>query len=125
MGLGFAWYSPIMFGARWMREMNYTPEGLERLKNSNTPKGMARTYSLSTLMTLITAFVLSALLNSLIITSISGLFLMAFLMWLAFSMPVAANYVMFGKDSLMLFAINTGYQLLCLVLMVLIIGFFG
>ena len=125
MGLGFVWYSPIMFGKRWMKEMNYTPEVMEELKQKNGSGGMARTYSISTLQTLVASIIVAALLNSLIITSLGGLALFGFLLWLAFSMPVALNNTLFGKDSLPLTAINSGYQLGAILILVLVNGIWG
>jgi hypothetical protein len=125
MGLGFVWYSPIMFAKRWMKEMNYTPEGIEEMKKRNSNSGMAKTYSISVLFTLVASIVVAALLNSLIVTSFGGLFLFAFLLWLAFSMPVALNSVLFGKDSFMLFVINSGYQLGVIIILALINGIWG
>ena len=49
----------------------------------------------------------------------------AFFVWLGFSMPVAANNAVFGKDSPVLFAINAGYQLVNILLASLIIGIWG
>ena len=125
IGLGFLWYSPVLFGKRWMKEMDFTPEGLEELKKTNSAKGMARTYTLTSAFALVTAFVIAALLNSLIVASLGGLILLAILLWLAFSMPVLANQVFYGGDSLVLFAINSGYQLAAILLSTLIIGIFG
>lgn len=117
IGVGFLWYSPIAFGKQFMKETGMTAE--------KGQKGMGKTYALMTLFTLVTAYVTAALLNSLVIVGFGGLIVLAFLLWLAFSMPVALNHVLFGKDSYTLFAINTGYQLVYMVLMTLIIGIFG
>jgi hypothetical protein len=126
IGLGFLWYSPVLFGKKWMKEMGYTPEFVEeQKKKTGGQKGMSKTYAVMTLFTLVTAYIVAALLNSLIITNFGGLIYLAVLVWLAFSMPVALNYVLYGKDTKTLFAINTGYQLVSLVLMTVIIGIFG
>lgn len=125
MGLGFLWYSPAMFGSRWMKEMNHTPEELDALKKKNGPKGMTKMYVVGFILALTTAYVISGLLNSTIVVGFSGLFCMAFSMWVAFSMPVALNSVLYGKDSIMLFVINSGYQLAIITLVTFFIGIFG
>jgi hypothetical protein len=126
MGLGFVWYSPVAFFKPWAKQMGYTPEVIEaERQKTGGQKGMIKTYLILALFSIVTAFVIAALLNSLIVTGFSQLILVAFLMWLAFSMPVSLNNVLFGKDTIILFAINTGFHLVSLVLSTLIIGIFG
>jgi hypothetical protein len=125
IGLGFLWYSPILFGKLWMKEMDMTPEKIEEYKKNNGTKPMVKNYALSTVFALVTAFVIAGLLNSLIITSFSGLFLLAFLLWLAFTLPVAASEVMYGKGTLVICAISSGYYLLCTILTSFVIGIWG
>ncbi len=125
MGIGFVWYSPLLFSKRWMKEMGYSPEKMEEMRKGDSNSSMAKTYSFSFVFTVITTLIIASLLNSLIVTSLSGLLLVGFFMWLAFSMPISANYVMFGKDSFELFMINSGYQLVSILVTTLIIGIFG
>jgi hypothetical protein len=125
MGLGFIWYSPFLFGKRFMKETGMDQANMEEWKKNGGQQKMAKTYAITFVLALLSAFVLSALLNSLFISSIWQLVVVAFFVWLAFNMPVSANHVMFGKDTIALFAINTGYQLVSTVLMALIIGIFG
>jgi hypothetical protein len=125
MALGFVWYSQWLFGKKFMKEMNMTPEKIEEMNKGENRPNMAKTYVIMTVMSLITAFVVAGLLNSLIITSLGSLVLFGVLIWLAFNMPVAANHVMFGNDSFALFLINTGYQLVSIVLTALMIGIWG
>ena len=47
----------------------------------------------------------------------------AFYMWLGFVLPVQATDQIFGKKNFKLLAINSGYQLLALLAMGLVIGF--
>lgn len=125
MGVGFLWYSQAIFGKRWMKEMNHTPESIEELKKTNSAPGMAKTYSIMALFSIVTAVIIAAFINSLVFTGLGGLVVLAFCLWLGFSMPVALNHVLFGKDTVVLFAINSGYQLVALVVSTLIIGIFG
>lgn len=125
-GIGFLWYSPIAFGRPWMREMGITADSMEEFKKKNGKRAMIKTHTISTLFTLVSAYILAALLNSLIIVSFSSLIVIALFLWLAFSMPIALNYTLYGgKQSYTLFAINTGHQLVTLVVMTLIIGIFS
>lgn len=126
MGLGFLWYSPFVFGKRFMKEMGMTEEECndEYMKNGGKRK-MAKAYALVFLFSVITAVIVSALFYSLIIIGLWGYILTAFFLWLGFSFPVALNHVLFGKDSLALMAITSGYQLVSLVFTSLIVGIFG
>ncbi len=126
MGLGFVWYSPVAFFKPWAKQMGYTPEFIEaERKRTGGQKGMIKTYIVLAVFSIVTAFIIAGLLNSLIVTGFGQLILVAFLLWLAFSMPVSLNNVLFGKDKIGLFAINTGYHLVSLILSTLIIGIFG
>lgn len=121
MGIGSVWYSPLLFVKRWMKEMNYSPEEM-KAKGS---KEMAKTYAMGFVLSLVTAYVLSGLLNSLVVVGFDGLFCVAFSMWAGFSMPVALNNVIYGKESCALFAINSGYQLASITAITFFIGIFG
>ena len=69
MGLGFIWYSPYVFGKIFMKETGMTPEKMEESKESGS-QNMAKTYALSTILSVVTALVIAGLLNSLIVTSL-------------------------------------------------------
>ncbi|MBI5134088.1 MAG: DUF1761 domain-containing protein [Candidatus Taylorbacteria bacterium] len=124
VGFGFIWYSPWLFGKRYMKEMGISASEVAEAK-AKGGKEMSRMYAMSFALSLATAFVVSSLLGSLIVVSLWGLVLVGFMMWLGFSLPVAANGAIYGKDSLVLFAINSGYQLLSLVLVSVVVGIFG
>lgn len=121
MVLGFFWYSPTLFGKPWMKLMGYTKESLKE-----SQKEMGKLYSLSFLASLITAYVLTH------IMALSQHFYgynplqvglsTAFWVWLGFVGPVQMTDVIFGSKKWKLFAINTGYQLVSLLVMGLVIG---
>ncbi len=125
MVLGFAWYSPAVFGKRFMKEMKVTAEQMAEHKKNDTNGAMAKRYGLVFLFVLIEAFVISALLNSLVVTSISGLLVLALCVWAGFSLPLSVNNVLFANESKTTLLINSGYQLANAVLVTLIIGIWG
>jgi hypothetical protein len=125
MGLGFLWYSPYAFGRRWIKEMEMTPEEMATRKERNSNKGMVKTYALWATLSIVTSFIFAALLNSLVVVGFSGLLVAAFCMWLGFSLPLAANNTLFDDDSIVLTAINAGYQLASFIVIALIVGIFG
>ena len=121
MGVGFVWYT-VLFGKPWMKLMGYTKESMEKEKAN-----MGKTYSISFVLSLVTAYVLYHVMvmseayfgNPMVTTGL----MTAFWSWLGFIMPVQATDVLFGgKKSLKLFAINTGYQLAAILAMGLTIG---
>ena len=121
MVVGFVWYGPMLFGKQWMKLMGYTKEGMEAAK-----KEMGKTYSISFVLSLVSAYVLSHVMTmsmgaynySAVMTGLTS----AFWMWLGFVMPVQATDVLFGGKKFKLLAINTGYQLASLLVMGVVLG---
>lgn len=121
MGIGFFWYSPMLFGKPWMKLM-----GLSKSDMKGAQKQMGMMYGLSFVATLITAFVLThsiaqALpfygMGKLVTGLMSG-----FWAWAGFIAPVQMTDVIFGGKKWSLFAINTGYQLASVLAMGLVLG---
>lgn len=121
MVVGFLWYGPMLFAKPWMKLMGYTEGSMEKAK-----KDMGKTYGISFVLSLITAYVLSHVmtlsLNFFNYPVLQTGLTTAFWMWLGFIMPVQATEVMFGGKKLKLFAINTGYQLVSLIAMAVVIA---
>jgi len=121
MVVGFLWYSPILFAKPWMKLMGYTAKSM-----GETQQKMAKSYSLSFLLSLVMAYVLSHVMtfssSYLHYAPVASGLTTAFWMWLGFVMPVQATDVLFGGKSGKLFAINTGYQLVSLLVMGVVIG---
>lgn len=121
MTVGFAWYSPAVLGKPWMKLMGYTSESLKQAQ-----KEMGKLYALSFVITLVSAYVLSHVMN--LSESFYGYGRLntgvttAFWMWLGFVAPVQLTDIIFGSKKWKLFAINTGYQLTSLLGMGVVIG---
>ena|SRR5688572_25215766 len=121
MIVGFLWYGPMLFGNVWMKLMGHTKESIEKEKTN-----MGKTYGTSFVLALVTAYVLSHVMNlsqnfyhyEAVMTGVSS----AFWMWLGFIMPVQATDVLFGNKKMKLFAINTGYQLASVLAMGVVLG---
>lgn len=122
MGVGFLWYSPLLFAKPWMKEMGYTER---RIKAEQQKMGMM--YGLSFVLALVTAYVLSHVMalskNFYNYPMLQTALISAFWMWLGFVAPVQATDVIFGKKTWKLFWINTGYQLASLLVMGIVISF--
>jgi hypothetical protein len=115
MVVGFLWYSPILFAKPWMREMGYDPDDKAKaaeLQNNAGPK-----YFGSFIASLVAAFVLALVFHWLQVRSVHLGLLTAFHVWLGFVATVQFTNALFQKQSMKLFAINTGYQLACYMAM--------
>jgi hypothetical protein len=124
MVAGFIYYHPAVLGKPWMKAAGYTPASLK-----TDQKKMGKYYGLSFVLALVTAYVLAHVMamsqsyfgNPMIQTGL----MTAFWSWLGFVMPVQATGEIFGNKNWTLFALNTGYQLVALLLMGLVLGFMG
>jgi hypothetical protein len=126
MVAGFIYYSPAVLGKPWMKYMKYSPDELKK-----DQKQMGKFYGVSFVLSLVTAYVLYHTMvmsmNFFGYDSVSTGLTSAFWMWLGFVLPVQVTGVIFSKDhssdAFKALAINSGYQLVSLVLMGLVIGY--
>lgn len=116
MVIGFLWYSPMILGKPWMKEKGISAETLKKEQ-----KEMGKWYGVSFVVSLIMAYVLSHVMTmamnffhySQLSTGLSS----AFWMWLGFIMPVQLTATIFGSKNFKLFGIDTGYQLVSIMAM--------
>jgi hypothetical protein len=127
MAVGFLWYSPVLFARPWVQEMGYDMNDKARMDEMRKTAGPA--YGASFVGSLLTAAVLGKILNALSRHSevvwhpvanaqplVYGITL-GFAVWLGFVATVQLTGVLFAGQSKKLFAINTGYQLVCYLVM--------
>ncbi|HEV1996066.1 MAG TPA: DUF1761 domain-containing protein [Candidatus Acidoferrum sp.] len=115
MVVGFVWYSPLLFAKAWMREMGYDPNDKAKMEEMKKSAGPA--YGGSFLASLVSAFVLALLLHGLRGEGLHFGVVVGFHVWLGFVATVQLTGALFMKQSMKLFAINTGYQLVCYLAM--------
>ena len=115
MLVGFLWYSPMLFAKQWMREMGYDPNDKAKVREMQKSAGPA--YFASLIASVVTAFILALFFHEMRVRSIDLGLLMAFHVWLGFVATVQLTGVLFMKQSMKLFAINTGHQLVCYLAM--------
>jgi hypothetical protein len=120
MVIGFLWYSPLLFARPWMVAMGYDPNDKARI--AEMQKSAGPMYGISLLASLISAFVLAKVLVGMTIYSALYGMKIGFAVWLAFVATVQLTDKMFGQRPMKLFLINTGYQLVCYVVMGAILG---
>ena len=120
MVIGFLWYSPFLFAKPWMIAMGYDPEDKARIAEMQKKAGPL--YGISFLATLLSAFVLGKIIFHLAIaTSLYGM-KAGLAVWAGFVMTVQLTDKLFGNRPWTLFFINTGYQLVCYLVMGAILG---
>jgi len=121
MIVGMLWYSPILFGKKWMALVGMTDADMV------TAKGSAKkAYLLSFIGALIMSYVLSLFLANLFIISIGQALYVGFFAWLGFIVPsMAGEYVYTVRPRpWSLYILHIGYQLVSALLMVAVLYFF-
>jgi hypothetical protein len=115
MVVGFLWYSPLLFAKPWMLAMGYDPD--DKAKIAEMQKSAGKSYAISFVASLLSAFMLGKIID--IATVDSALYGMkvGFGIWLAFVTTVQLTAKLFGNQSTKLYLINTGYQLVCYLVM--------
>ena len=115
MVVGFLWYSPLLFAKPWMREMGYDPN--DKAKTEEMKKSAGSAYGGSFVASLVSAFTLALILHGLGREDLHFGIMASFHIWLGFVATVQFTGALFAKQSMKLFAINTGYQLVCYLVM--------
>jgi hypothetical protein len=120
MVIGFVWYSPLLFARRWMVLMGYDPD--DKAKIAEMQKSAGPSYMLSLVASLLSAAVLGKIIAiATINTPLYGL-KMGLAVWLGFVTTVQLTNSLFSRQPAKLYAINTGYQLVCFLAMGAIMG---
>ena len=119
--LGFFWYSPVMFGKKWIA-LNGINEGEVPAAKKQS---VAKTYAISFMATLVTAYVLALVIYLTQASTVFGGAMVGFWAWLGFVATLTANSVLFEKKSWGLWLLNNGYNLLSLALMGAILAVWG
>jgi hypothetical protein len=120
MVVGLLWYSPLLFAKPWVREMGYDMNDKAKMEEMKKSAGPA--YAGSFVASLVSAFVLALFLHWTKAENWQFGALIGFHVWLGFVATVQLTGVLFMKQSMKLFAINTGYQLVCYLVMGAILG---
>jgi hypothetical protein len=115
MVVGFLWYSPLLFAKPWVREMGYDLN--DKAKMEEMRKGAGPAYAGSFVAGLISAFTLALFLHWSRAEDLHYGLMVGFHVWLGFVAAVQFTGALFMKQSMKLFAINTGYQLVCYLVM--------
>jgi Protein of unknown function (DUF1761) len=120
MLLGFVWYSPWLFARPWMVLMGHDPD--DKAKIAEMQKSAGPSYMLSLIASIIAAAVLGKIIAvATIDTALYGM-KVGLAVWLGFVTTVQLTNSLFSRQPARLYAINTGYQLVCFLAMGAIMG---
>ncbi len=113
--IGGAWYSPLMFSKKWMKEAKISEDDLK--------EGQAKVFGLSFIFSFIAALVLAMFLGpeADILFGLTAGFMIGFA-WVLLSMGTT---YLFERKSFSLLAINGGYHVVSFMVMGTIIGLFN
>ena len=111
--IGGIWYSPATFGKAWMRENGFTEESL---KQGNMGKIFGGTFGLM----LFASFNLAMFIGPQADAAYGGM--AGFLAGFGWVMTMVGTHYLFERKSFTLFAINSGYSIVALTLMGIILG---
>jgi hypothetical protein len=111
MVLGFLWYSPMLFANPWMRLMGLDPN--DKAKLAEMQKGAGKTYGLAFVASIASSVVLAKIIGVTSVNTIPYGMKIGFAVWLGFVTTVQLTGALFGKQPTKLYLINTGYQLVC------------
>jgi hypothetical protein len=113
MLIGALWYSPLLFGKIWIKSMKFTKKDLDKAKE----KGMAKSYAIGFVAVLISAFVLSNVINAMRASTLLDGALIGFWVWLGFVATVMLNMVLWDSKPVQLYLVNVSYYLVNLAVM--------
>ena len=118
--VGFLWYSPALFANPWMKLMGHDPN--DKAKIAEMQKSAGPSYGMSFVASLLSSFVLGKLIAVAgFSTAFDGLKI-GLVVWLGFVTTVQLTSALFSHQPNKLYMINTGYQLVCYVVMGAILG---
>lgn len=118
MAVGFAWYSPSLFGNAWIKAMGLNKKDMGAAKK----KGMGGTMAMAFASTLVLNFVLANVLSWAGASDwVSGAQVAA-VVWLGFFATEQLGIVLWQNKSWNLYAINASHWLVMLVISGAILG---
>ncbi len=112
MIIGGLWYSPILFGKKWLKEMKIEKSDMPEMK-----KKANKSYVIMFLSSLVMAYALSRFIILTNTTTLAAGLLIAFLAWLGFLATSLLGSVLWEGKSISLYLINASNYLVTLLVM--------
>jgi hypothetical protein len=104
--LGGLWYSPLLFGNKFIQLINWSPQKLQQVQNESHAKELVIAF----VMSLILVYILAHFVQYTKATSAMGGIQTAFWLWLGFIVTTHVPMVIFEGRNFGLFLINVAYQ---------------
>jgi surface polysaccharide O-acyltransferase-like enzyme len=115
MILGFLWYSPILFAKPWTLAMGYDLN--DKAKMDEMRKGAGKLYGITFVASLLSAFVLAKIIDVTTVSAVLYGMKIGVAVWLGFVTTVQLTSTLFKRRPIKLYLIDTGYQLVCYLVM--------
>ena len=113
--IGILWYSPAIFGETWKKEL-----GLKKDKSGEVP-GARITMLGSFVLALVMANILNYFINIMGLTEILDSLMLAFVLWIGFVATTLGISILYQRKSVILFLIDSGFQLVVMLAFALIL----
>ena len=110
--LGGLWYSPLLFGNKFLQIINWSPETVRQISSQSHAKELTVAFVTS----LILVYILAHFVQYTKATNVAGGMQTAFWLWLGFIVTSNSATVLFELRPLGLYLINIGYQFVGCVL---------
>jgi hypothetical protein len=114
--LGGLWYSPMLFAKKWMALLNITEEDIKKRGSAG------KAYASAIIGALVMAYVLAHIVGYANATTVGAGAQSGFWCWLGFVATTGIANTMFESRPLGLYFINTGYYLVSLIIMGVILA---
>lgn len=113
MIIGMFWYSPMLFGKKWMEAVGMTQEMASAAKKNTTAS-----YVYMTISALVMTYILALFIKNLFIPSLFQAAMVGVLAWIGFIATSGSSEHLFNAKPKpwMLYYINTGYYLISLII---------
>ena len=110
MPIGALWYSPSLFGIKWLKYMGWSEEKMKKQK-----KEAKKAYMWGALASIVMAYVLAHMLRLLGASSLQEALQTAFWLWLGFFAATSISSTLFEDRPFGLYLINAGYYLVSIL----------
>jgi uncharacterized protein DUF1761 len=115
--IGGLWYSPMLFAKQWVNAHGFTEQQVKEIQ-----KGASKAYSVALVCQVFIALAMAVIAGYLhLVLFVQGLKL-GFLAWAGFALPLGLMATMFTERKMTVFLIDSGYQLVYLLVMGAIIA---
>ncbi len=104
--LGGLWYSPLLFGNKFLQIINWSPAQLQQMENQSHAKELIIAFVSS----IVLVYILAHFVQYTKATNAVGGIQTAFWLWLGFIVTTQVATVLFEQRPLGLYLINIGYQ---------------